>query len=45
MPEHNLDAVAARKLDDGHLAALGRCGGARLKHFRDGQKLIAVGDR
>ena len=46
MAEHDLHAVAVPTLDDAQIAALGHCGGASaLQRYRDGQKLIEVGDR
>ena len=32
-------------LDDAQMAALGRCAGASLKRYQDGEKLIEVGAR
>jgi thioredoxin reductase (NADPH) len=45
MAEHDLHAVALPKLDEAQVAVFGHCGGASLKRYRDGQKLIEVGDR
>src|SRR2546422_6765169 len=45
MAEHDLHTVAFPKLDEAQIAALGRCAGASLKRYRQGQKLIEVGDR
>src|SRR5437867_2620827 len=45
MAEHDLHAVAVPKLAEAQVAALGRCAGASFKRYREGQKLIEVGDR
>ena len=45
MPEHDLQDAAFPKLNDAQMAALEHCGGAHLKRYQDGQKLIAVGER
>jgi thioredoxin reductase (NADPH) len=43
--EHELHDAAFPKLNDAQMTALGRCAGALLKHYKDGQKLIEVGER
>jgi thioredoxin reductase (NADPH) len=45
MAEHDLDAVAFPRLNEAQMSALSRCGGATLKRYADGQKLIEVGER
>jgi thioredoxin reductase (NADPH) len=45
MAEHDFYTVAVPKLDEAQIAALGRCVGASLKRYQEGQKLIEVGDR
>ena len=45
MDEHELYAVAFPMLDEAQMAALGRCAGASLKRYRDGETLIEVGER
>src|SRR3989442_13227256 len=45
MAESDLNSVILPRVDDAQMAALGRCGGARLKHCRAGDKLIEVGQR
>jgi thioredoxin reductase (NADPH) len=45
MAEHDLHAVALPTLDEAQIAALGRCVGAPIKRYREGQKLIEAGDR
>jgi thioredoxin reductase (NADPH) len=45
MAEHDLYTVPVPKLDEAQIAALGRCVGASLKRYQEGQKLIEVGDR
>src|SRR5713101_1636680 len=45
MAEHDLHAVAFPTLDEAQIAALGRCVGAPIKRYREGQKLIEAGDR
>ena len=45
MDEHELYAVAFPMLDEAQMAALGRCAGALLKRYRDGETLIEVGER
>src|SRR5262245_42850129 len=45
MAEHDLHAVAFPKLDEAQITALGHCAGALLKRYREGQKLIEIGDR
>jgi thioredoxin reductase (NADPH) len=45
MTEHDLHDVAFPKLDDSQMAQLGRCAGAELKRYSNGQKLIEVGER
>jgi CRP-like cAMP-binding protein len=45
MVEHDLNAVAFPKLDEAQMEMLGRCGGATLKRYADGRKLIEVGER
>jgi thioredoxin reductase (NADPH) len=41
---HDRYTAAFPKLDEAQIEALGRCGGASLKRYREGQKLIEVGD-
>jgi thioredoxin reductase (NADPH) len=43
--EHDLRAVAFPKLGPEQMAALERCAGASFKRYRNGQKLIEVGER
>src|SRR5256712_5754245 len=45
MAESDLNSVILPRLDDAQMAALGRCAGATLKHYRAGDKLIEVGER
>jgi thioredoxin reductase (NADPH) len=45
MAEHDLHAVAFPRLTEAQMAALGRCAGALLRHYRDGLALIKAGDR
>jgi thioredoxin reductase (NADPH) len=45
MPNHDLNAAAFPKLDDGQMTALERCPLTVLKRFRDGEKLFQAGDR
>ena len=45
MSEPDLRAVAYPTLDEAQIAALGRCAGASLQRYRDGQTLFQVGDR
>ena len=45
MAERDLNSVASPRLGDAQMAALGRCAGATLKHYRAGDKLIEVGER
>jgi thioredoxin reductase (NADPH) len=45
MTTHDLHDVAFPRLNDDQMAALGRCAGAVLKHYQDGQVLIHAGDR
>ena len=45
MAEHDLHAVAVPTLSEAQLAALGHCAGASLQRYREGQKLIEIGDR
>jgi thioredoxin reductase (NADPH) len=45
MAEHDLDAVAFPRLNEAQMSALSRCGGATLKRYGDGRKLIEVGER
>ena len=42
---HDLKAVAFPKLTDAQIGMVGSCGGAELKHYKSGQKLIKVGER
>jgi len=44
MAEHDLRAVAFPTLREDHIAALGRCAGAYLKRYPDGQTLFQAGD-
>jgi thioredoxin reductase (NADPH) len=43
--EHDLRAVAFPTLDETQIEKLGRCAGASLKKYRDGQALFKVGER
>ena len=45
MAEHTLHSVAFPTLDEAQMSEFGRCTTATPKLFRDGQTLIAVGDR
>jgi thioredoxin reductase (NADPH) len=45
MLTHDLHDVAFPRLNDDQMAALGRCAGAVLKRYQDGQVLIHTGDR
>jgi thioredoxin reductase len=45
MAENDLHAVAFPTLDEAQIAAVGRCAGASLKRYRDGQTLFQVGER
>src|SRR5947209_7106072 len=45
MAESDLNSVILPRLDDAQMAALGRCAGATLKHYRASDKLIEVGER
>ena len=45
MAEQDLRAVAFPRLDQAHMATLGRCAGAVLKRYRQGETLFEVGDR
>src|SRR5437016_2143267 len=45
MAEQELRAVAFPRLDQAHMATLGRCAGAVLKRYRQGETLFEVGDR
>jgi thioredoxin reductase (NADPH) len=45
MIAHDLNAVAFPKLTDEQMAGLERCSAAKLKSFRDGERLFQVGDR
>ena len=45
MIAHDLNAVAFPKLTDEQMAGLERCSAAKLKRFRDGERLFQVGDR
>ncbi len=45
LAEHDLNAVAFPKLDEAQMNALARCGGATLKRYASGRKLIEVGER
>ena len=45
MVVHDLHAVAFPRLDEAHLAALGRCLLTKLRRYRDGEKLFEIGDR
>ena len=45
MAGHDLRAVAFPTLDQAQIEKLGRCAGASLKHYRDGQALFKVGER
>ena len=45
MAEHDLHAVAVPTLSEAQLAALEHCAGASLQRYREGQKLIEIGDR
>ena len=45
MAEHDLHAVAFPRLDESHMAAVGRCPLTVLKKYRDGDKLFEAGAR
>jgi thioredoxin reductase (NADPH) len=45
MAEHDLRGVAFPKLNESHMAALGRCPLTALKRYRDGDKLFEAGAR
>src|SRR5438132_615681 len=45
MAEQDLRAVAFPTLDEAQVAALGRCAGGSLRHYRSGQTLFKAGDR
>ena len=45
MAKHDLRDVAFPKLDESHMAALGRCPLTVLKRYRDGSKLFEAGAR
>ena len=45
MAENDLRAVAFPKLDEADMAALGRCAGAQVNRYRDGQILFQIGER
>jgi thioredoxin reductase (NADPH) len=45
MVKQELHEVAFAKLDGEQMSALEQCGGAELKEYSDGQKLIEAGDR
>jgi thioredoxin reductase (NADPH) len=45
MAERDLHAIAFPTLDEAHIAELGRCTGAVLKLYKDGETLFAVGDQ
>lgn len=45
MTEHDLRAVAFPRLDESHMAALGRCPLTVLKRYRGGDKLFEAGAR
>ena len=45
MDVHDLEAVAFPKLSEAQMAALGGCGGAKQKLYRDGEYLFRAGDR
>src|SRR5882724_5084471 len=44
MPDYDLHAIAFPRLSDAHMAMMGRCAGATLKQYRDGDTLIRYGD-
>lgn len=45
MNTYKMDNVAFPTLDEAQVAALGRCAGASIKRFRDGEKLFEAGER
>ena len=45
MAEHDLHAAAFPRLDESHMAAVGRCPLTVLKKYRDGDKLFEAGAR
>jgi thioredoxin reductase (NADPH) len=45
MAEHDLHSVAFPRLDPTQLSMLGRCSGATLKQYHDGETLVHAGDR
>ena len=45
MAEQDLRSVAFPKLDEADMAALGRCAGAQVNRYRDGQILFQIGER
>ena len=45
MAEHTLHSIAFPVLDADQIAQLANCATVTPKHYRDGETLIAVGDR
>jgi thioredoxin reductase (NADPH) len=45
MAEHNLQSIAFPILDEAQIAQLANCTHVTAKHYRDGEKLITVGER
>jgi thioredoxin reductase (NADPH) len=45
MADQDLRAVAFPKLDEAEMAALGRCAGAHVNRYRDGEILFQIGER
>ncbi len=45
MAEHNLQSIAFPILDEAQIAQLANCTHVAPKHYRDGEKLITVGER
>jgi hypothetical protein len=45
MVEHDLNAVALPKLDEGQLGSLARCRFTEVKPCRKGEKLFEAGER
>lgn len=45
MADQELKTAARPRLDDAQLEQLGHCAGASLQRYRDGERLIEIGDR
>src|SRR5258708_33571252 len=45
MAEHNLQSIAFPILDEAQITQLANCTHVAPKHYRDGEKLITVGER